>query len=285
MSPGAYLGSGPALCAVVLAAGEGRRLRPLTLVRPKALCPVANTPLLDHALARLAGLGLAGAASVAVNACYLAAQLVEHLGDRVTLSVEPGRPRGTAGGVATLAPWIAGRGILVLNADAYLSDPVRAPGPDIVALLDGWDGDTVRLLGVPATDRPEFGRHRFAGVSLLPSSAVAALTVEPSELVNTVWRPAERAGRLKVVQYAGTFLDTGTPRSYLAANLHAAGGGNVVAADAKVTGRLEKAVVGPGAQVAGVAVRSVVWAGGVVAADENLADVIRVGRDLTVPAG
>ena len=49
-----------AICAIVLAAGEGRRLRPLTTVRPKALCPVGNVALLDRALARVAGLGLTG---------------------------------------------------------------------------------------------------------------------------------------------------------------------------------------------------------------------------------
>ncbi|MDT5037575.1 MAG: N-acetyl-alpha-D-muramate 1-phosphate uridylyltransferase, partial [Micromonosporaceae bacterium] len=59
-----------AVAAVVLAAGEGRRLRPLTGIRPKALCPVGNVTLLDRALARIAGLGLAGPAAVAVNACH-----------------------------------------------------------------------------------------------------------------------------------------------------------------------------------------------------------------------
>ena len=53
------------LCAVVLAAGEGRRLRPLTELLPKALCPVGNVALLDHALRRVGGLG---PGDVAVNA-------------------------------------------------------------------------------------------------------------------------------------------------------------------------------------------------------------------------
>ena len=57
-----------ALCAVILAAGEGRRLRPLTDSTPKALCPVGNVPLLDRALARLKHHGLSGPAMAAVNA-------------------------------------------------------------------------------------------------------------------------------------------------------------------------------------------------------------------------
>ena len=67
-----------AVCGVVLAAGEGQRLRPLTATLPKALCPVGNLPLLDHALRRLAGLGLSGPESVAVNAAYLAEQVRAH---------------------------------------------------------------------------------------------------------------------------------------------------------------------------------------------------------------
>src|SRR5919199_585476 len=110
------------MCAVILAAGEGRRLRPLTAVRPKALCPVGNVALLDLALRRGGG--------------------------RATLSVESDGPLGTSGGVGNLRDWIAGRGVLVANADAYLA------GAGLDGLLDGWDGTRVRLLGVPAVDSP-----------------------------------------------------------------------------------------------------------------------------------
>jgi NDP-sugar pyrophosphorylase family protein len=273
------------VCAVVLAAGEGRRLRPLTAVRPKALCPVGNVALLDRILERLAALGLAGPARVAVNACYLAEQVVGHTAGRATLSVEPGSPLGTAGGLANLRDWIDGRPVLVGNADAYLAAP-GGTGPDVGALLAGWDGSTVRLLGVPADDpaHAEFGRHRFAGLSLLPWDLVAPLRPEPSDLVRVVWRPAEASGRLSVVEYLGVFFDCGTPHDYLAANLHAAGDGTLVAPDATVTGRLERAVVGSGAVVAGRLHRAVVWPGGYVGTDEHLVDAIRVGRDLTVSA-
>jgi N-acetyl-alpha-D-muramate 1-phosphate uridylyltransferase len=265
--------------AVVLAAGEGRRLRPLTEVRPKALCPVGNVTLLDRMLGRLAALGLVGPDKVAVNAWYLADQVVRHVGGRATLSVEPGAPLGTSGGVANLRGWIDGRGVLVANADAYVA------GPGVDPLLDGWDGETVRLLGVPAGDRPaEFGRYRFAGMSLLPWSTVRALTPYPSDLVRTVWRPAEAAGRLAVVEYRGIYLDTGTVADYLAANLHATGDGNLVDAGATVTGPLTRAVIGAGATVRGRVTRGVVWPGGSVGPDEHLVDAVRVGRDLTVAA-
>lgn len=264
---------------MLLAAGEGQRLRPLTEVLPKALCPVGNVPLLDLALARLASLGLAGPDAVAVNACYLADQVVAAVGARAYLSVEPGpHPLGTSGGVAALRDWIGGRGVLVANSDAYLA------GGNLTPLLAGWDGQTTRLLGVPSP-KPEFGVHRFAGCSLLPWSRVAELKPEPTDLVRTVWRPAEAAGELTVVEYTGTYLDTGTPHNYLAANLHAAGGsGLLVAPDATVTGSAEQAVIGAGAVVAGQVKRAVVWPGGYVGPGEQLVDMIRYGRSGNVSA-
>jgi NDP-sugar pyrophosphorylase family protein len=280
------------VCAIVLAAGEGRRLRPLTTLVPKALCPVGNVTLLDRALARVAGLGL----DVAVNACYLAEQVVAHVGGRAFVAVEPGDPWGTSGGVARLRDWVDGRGVLVGNADAYLADPAHPPGADIAALIDGWDGGTVRILGVPGGR--EFGTHRFAGFSLLPWSLVRDLPVERSDLVRTVWRPAERAGRLAVVPYGGTYLDTGTPPDYLAANLHAAnlhavgpagatglaGAGTLVDPTAAVSGRVERAVIGARAVVAGLVRDAVVWPDAVVAADEVVAEAIRAPGGLTVAA-
>ncbi|MEU2616259.1 sugar phosphate nucleotidyltransferase [Micromonospora sp. NPDC007271] len=273
---------------MVLAAGEGTRLRPLTERVPKALCPVGNVPLLDRALGRLAGLGLAGPEHVAVNACYLGDQVVAHVGGRAHLSVESGDPLGTAGGVGNLRDWIAGRGVLVGNADAYLADPDAPPGPDVAALLDGWDGRSVRLLGQPADDPAApgtFSGHRFVGFSLLPWRLVRELPATFGDLVRAVWRPAEAAGALEVVAYRGTFYDTGTPADYLAANLHAAGGGSLVAPSATVTGRVHRVVIGPGATVGGEVSRTVVWPGATVGPQERLTDAIRAGDDLTVPAG
>src|SRR5690349_24992909 len=89
---------------------------------------------------------------------------------RRTGSVEPDGPVGTSGGVGRLKSWIDGRGALVGNADAYLADPARDPGKDIAAMLDGWDGETVRMLTKPTLPGTTggFSGRRFTGFSLVP---------------------------------------------------------------------------------------------------------------------
>ena len=259
------------ICAVVLAAGEGQRLRPLTTYRPKALCPINNVPLLDRTLARLEALGLKGPDTVAVNACYLGDQIVAHVGDRAHLSVEPPPPvgpLGTTGGVVHLREWIAGRPALICNADAYLASELP-PGPDVAGMLTDWDGTRVRLLVVPGAREGGFSGHRFAGMSLLPWRVIADLDPQAGELVHTAWRPAEARGELELVCYPGVYFDCGTPADYLAANLHASGG---------------QSVIGPGAQVAGRATRCVIWPGAVVGPQEDLVEVIRINDGVTVPA-
>jgi NDP-sugar pyrophosphorylase family protein len=273
-----------AVCAVVLAAGEGQRLRPLTELLPKALCPVGNIALLDRALARIDGLGLSGPSDVAVNAAYLADQVVAHVGARAHLSVEPDGPLGTSGGIGRLRGWVNGRGALVGNADAYLADPRREPGKDIAALLQGWTGETVRMLTRPVPDGATggFSGQRFAGFSLLPWRYVRDLTDEPSDLVRTVWRPAEAAGELELVTYDGVYIDTGTPADYLSANLHAAAG--LTDPTATLTGRATGSVIGARAAVHGSVEGCVIWPEATVREGESLRDVIRAGKDLTVPA-
>jgi MurNAc alpha-1-phosphate uridylyltransferase len=266
------------VCAVVLAAGLGTRLRPLTTVLPKALVPVGNVPLLDRALHRLSAAGLNGPHTVAVNAHHMADKIAALVGDRAHVSHELS-PLGSAGALGLLKRWIDHRAVLVLNADAYVSAP---PG-DLRDLLDDWDGRTVRMFGRKADDgHPPFGGLAFAGASLLPAADALALTSEYSHLVLTTWRPAERAGRLESIALDGTYMDCGSPADYLAANMHAAHGDNLIAPDALVTGAAHASVVGAGSAVFGVVRRCVLWPEAHVDADEVLIDSIRVGRDMTV---
>lgn len=247
---------------MVLAAGAGTRLAPLTRLRPKALCPVGDRPLVDHAVARAASV----AGEVAVNVHHARERMEAHLaspvaGTTVHVSVEEGRARGTAGALGLLRDWLAGRPALVTNADAWLA-------VDLVPFVAGWDGERTRLLCVEDPGRGDFGPLRYCGVALMPWSVVGALGPEPSGLYEVAWRHARLAGTLDLVVHDGPFVDCGTVADYLAANLDWSGGRSVVG---------EGATIGEGAEL----VRSVVWPGAEVAPGERLADAVRAD-DLTV---
>lgn len=224
------------LAGVVLAAGAGNRLRPLSRLRPKALCPVGNVPLLDLALRRMPST----VDEVAVNVHHGRAAMEAHLvGLKVHCSIEEERPLGTAGAIGKLRPWLDGRGALVVNADAW------CPGA-LTSFVDGWDRERVRVL--VASGETLTPTSRIAG-ALLPWTEIARLAAEPSGLYERSWAPAQAAGRLDVVRHDGPFVDCGTPAQYLAANLEASGGASVVGEDAVVSGELDRCVVWPGAVV------------------------------------
>ncbi len=244
----------------MLAAGSGKRLRPLTLVRPKALCPVANVALVDLAIERLASVVGAGPAALAVNVRHHRDQLEAHLGKRVHVSIEDDPEElGTAGAVAHLRPWLDERAVVVVNADTWHRLA-------LARLVEGWDGERVRVL-IAGGPTARFGPNSAVVASLLPWREVVGLARQPSGLWEALWRHRLADGSLDVVAEPGSVIDCGTPRDYLAANLTASGGASVV---------------GPGAVVEGELVRSVVWPGGVVRRGEVLVDAIRAGESLTV---
>jgi N-acetyl-alpha-D-muramate 1-phosphate uridylyltransferase len=252
------------LAALVLAAGRGQRLRPLSLIRPKPLCPVGDTTFLDLALARVTPHVPPGA--VAVNAHHLADQVVAHVGDRAYVSVEQPIALGTAGAVAGIGDWLDGRDLLIANGDVYFDAPL-----DLAGFVADWDRARPRLLVVAsdAGDADFGGRWRFAGVSLLPAAVAAALPVVPSGLYEAVWRDADP----ELVPTRRRYVDSADPSSYLRANLMASDGRPVIGAGAIVHGRVE---------------RSVVWPGAVVSPGEHLVEVVRAldraGATVTVAA-
>jgi mannose-1-phosphate guanylyltransferase/MurNAc alpha-1-phosphate uridylyltransferase len=246
------------LAALVLGAGAGRRLRPLTRLRPKILCPVGGVPLVDLAVDRVRAL----TPRVAVNARYHHDAIAEHLAGRAHVSDERAHAEelGTAGAVAALRPWLDGRAAVVVNGDTWTDVPL-AP------LLDGWDGERVRVLVWSPTPVAELVPGAPVVASLVPAADVDRLPVTPLGLSNGLWWPAAAAGRLEVVSADGRFVPCDRPRDYLRANLTASGGGSVV---------------GAGARVDGDVVRSVVWDGAVVAPGERLVDAIRADGRVTV---
>ena len=113
--------------AMILAAGRGERLRPLTDSMPKPLVEVAGKPLVVRQIGALAR---AGHRDVAINASWLAQQLVDALGDghafgvRLHWSIEP-EPLETAGGIATARPLLADGPVLIVGAAGPVESTVK----------------------------------------------------------------------------------------------------------------------------------------------------------------
>lgn len=230
------------VAGLALAAGAGTRLRPLTLLRPKPLCPVGDRTLLDWALGSLEPV----VDEVAVNVHHGREQIEAHLTARrsagrrpVHVSVEPDEALGTAGAVGHLRGWLDGRHVVVANGDTWH----RA---DLARLLEGWDGERVRVL--TPTPLP-FGPRSGVIASLVPWSHAGRLAAVPSGLWELVWAGELEAGRLEAVHDPAVAIDCGTPAQYLRANLTWSGGASVVGEGAVVEGTLERCVVWPGSRV------------------------------------
>src|SRR5512147_1967849 len=120
--------------AMVLAAGKGERMRPLTNTMPKPLVKVAGKALIDHVLDRLAD---AGVTRAVVNVHYLAEQIERHLATRVrpqiTISDERGVLLDTGGGVVKALPLIGDAPFFHINSDTIWIDGVR---PNLTRLAE-----------------------------------------------------------------------------------------------------------------------------------------------------
>jgi len=190
------------LAALVLAAGRGQRLRPLTDDLPKPLLRVGDTTLLDAALARVDQVLPVTPESVTVNAHWLAARIVQHVAGRVHVSIEQPEALGTAGAVGAIRRWLGDRELLIAYGDVWWSG-----SPDLQAFVGEWDRTRPRLVVVSDTERPDFeGRWRFAGLSLLPAATAQTLEPIPTGLYERVWSRTS----LDLVPTDITFIDCGT---------------------------------------------------------------------------
>lgn len=197
----------------MLAAGAGTRLRPLSDVCPKPLCPLGDSTLLDRAIDQVAA---AVGVPVAVNVHHGRDAMLSHLSGRddVHVSVEEPEALGTAGAVAALAGWLDGRAALVVNADTV-------HGEDLAAFVAGWDGERVRVL---MTGDGPFGPRSGVVASIVPWPDVERLRAVPSGLWEVLWRPGLEEGRLEWVHARGTVIDCGTVSAYVLANRYLAEG-------------------------------------------------------------
>src|SRR5438477_11344426 len=137
--------------AMVLAAGLGLRMRPLTDHMPKPLVRVAGQPLLDHVLDKLAG---AGVSEAVVNVHYLPDQIIQHTANRtrprIIISDERDQVLGTGGAIVKALPLLGEAPFFHLNADTMWIDGVR---PNLARLAETFDPHRIDilLLMVPTT--------------------------------------------------------------------------------------------------------------------------------------
>src|SRR5258705_12485026 len=145
--------------AMVLAAGLGVRMRPLTDKMPKPLVRVAGQPLLDHVLDKL---GNAGVSEAVVNVHYLPDQIIEHTRarsrPRVIISDERDQVLGTGGAVVKALPLLGNTPFFHVNADTMWIDGVR---PNLARLAEAFDPVRmdILLLMAPTTSSIGYGRR------------------------------------------------------------------------------------------------------------------------------
>jgi MurNAc alpha-1-phosphate uridylyltransferase len=215
---------------MVLAAGLGTRLRPITDTIPKPLVEIAGRALIDHAIDRLEA---ARVEHVVVNTHYKAAMIAAHLArrdhPRIELS-EEAELLDTGGGVARALPML-GEVFFVVNSDVFwLDGPASAllrlaavfdPGAmDAVLLLQrtvtavGYDGNGDYLLdgmGNPRRRRDgEAAPFLFAGIQLLHRRLFDDAPGHVFSLVR-LYDSAEKAGRLAAIVHDGEWYHVGTP--------------------------------------------------------------------------
>lgn len=138
--------------AIVLAAGLGKRLRPITLTTPKPLVRVGGKPLIDWALDQLQAEGVA---EVVVNTSYLYEQVEAHVAQRrapaISLSRELPEPLETGGGIRQALPLLGDAPFLVLNSDTICLDGPQMPA--LSRLRGAWGEELDFLMLVQPLER------------------------------------------------------------------------------------------------------------------------------------
>ena len=207
---------------MILAAGRGERMRPLTLARPKPLLEAGGAPLIVH---HLRALQAAGFEDIVVNLSWLGDQIRATLGDggrhgvRLHYSDEGPKPLETGGGIFRALPLLGAGPFLVLNGDVWtdidwsrlrdrlapqdLAHLVLVPNP-----AHNEKGDFVLANGRIVETPGE--RHTFSGVGVYRAELFDGCRDGIFKLAPLL-RAAARAGRVSGELHTGAWLDIGTP--------------------------------------------------------------------------
>ena len=224
--------------AMVLAAGMGTRMRPLTDRLPKPLVPVDGKPLIDHVLDRLVE---AGVERAVVNVHHFAEQMIDHLESRtepqIVISDERGLLLDTGGGVVKALPALGEAPFFHINADTIWIDSVQ---PNLARLADAFDAagmDALLLLAPTAGSVGYSGRGDFAMAAdgrlrkraereVAPFVYAGAAILTPRLFENApegafsltaLFDRAAAAGRLYGLRLEGLWMHVGTPEAIAAA--------------------------------------------------------------------
>jgi MurNAc alpha-1-phosphate uridylyltransferase len=214
---------------MILAAGRGERMRPLTLERPKPLLAVAGLPLIVHHLHALA---MAGFRDIVVNVSWLGSQIVAELGDgsrygvRLRYSDEGPEPLETGGGIFRALPLLGPAPFLVLNGDIWTDYPYASlreslrPGDLAHLVLVGNPDHNARgdfvLRGGRIVEDGDAGaaggeRLTFSGVGVYRPELFAGCEDGIFKLAPLL-RAAARSGRVCGELHEGEWIDIGTPQ-------------------------------------------------------------------------
>jgi MurNAc alpha-1-phosphate uridylyltransferase len=218
--------------AMVLAAGLGKRMLPLTAAIPKPMVKVDGQTLIDRVLDRIAQAGITRAV---VNAHYCGDVLIEHLAARRTPAIEISDERDalldTGGGVVRALPRLGTKPFLLVNSDTIW---IEGTSPNLVRLLAGYDErrmDALLLLAPTAgavgyaghgdfsmdpqgllarRGEREIAPFVYAGATVLHPRLFAQAPQGAFSLVRS-FEQAERSGRLFGLRLDGTWMHVGTP--------------------------------------------------------------------------
>ena len=224
--------------AMVLAAGLGLRMRPLTDRMPKPLVEVAGRPLLDHVLDKL---GSAGVSEAIVNVHYLPDQIIDHVATRtnprVIISDERDQVLGTGGGVVKALPLLGHEPFFHVNADTLWIDGVR---PNLARMADAFDPARMDILLLMAPTTSSIGYGGRGDYAMLPDGALrkrkehqvvpfvyaGAAIISPSRFADApagefsltrMFDLANEQERLFGLRLDGVWMHVGTPDSVHAA--------------------------------------------------------------------